>query len=184
MEKQFISALNLYRDSFALAHQIRKDNFLPDFIIALWRGGTPVGIIVQEYLDYFGCHADHIAIRTSAYDEPGLMHPDVRIHGLDYIIDRVLPKNKLLIVDDVFDSGKTLESLINRLHNKCRHNCPHDIRLATLYFKPTKNQTQISPNYYIHTTDSWLIFPHELKGLTLDEIQNFKDDQIKTYFNP
>ena len=52
MDKVFISAQELLVDSFKLAHQIYTSGFRPQFIVGVWRGGAPVGIAVQEYLDY------------------------------------------------------------------------------------------------------------------------------------
>ena len=47
-EKIYLTAESLLRDSFLLAEQILKNGFIPNFIVAVWRGGTPVGIAVQE----------------------------------------------------------------------------------------------------------------------------------------
>ena len=44
------------------------------------------------------------------------------------------------------------------------------------YFKPTKNKTNRKPDYYIHETDNWLVFPHELEGLTAEEIRANKPE--------
>ena len=62
MKKRFISADELLIDSFKLADQIFQSGFKPHFIVGVWRGGAPVGIAVQEYLDYRGLETDHIAI--------------------------------------------------------------------------------------------------------------------------
>ncbi|HLP47790.1 MAG TPA: hypoxanthine phosphoribosyltransferase, partial [Candidatus Kapabacteria bacterium] len=67
VEKKYISADELLEDSFRLALKVYQSGFRPNFIVGIWRGGTPVGIAVQEMLDYFGIETDHIAIRTSAY---------------------------------------------------------------------------------------------------------------------
>ena len=67
MKKYFISPGDLLRDSFLLGQQIIESGFRPDFIVGIWRGGTPVGIAVQELLDYAGIATDHVAIRTSYY---------------------------------------------------------------------------------------------------------------------
>ena len=40
--------------------------------------------------------------------------------------------------------------------------------------KPTKNKTDRKPDFYLHETDEWLVFPHELDGLTIDEIKENK----------
>jgi hypothetical protein len=47
---------------------------------------------------------------------------------------------------------------------------PPVIKLAMPYFKPTHNLTNRTPDYYLHTTDDWLVFPHELQGLSDPEI--------------
>ena len=65
MNERFIGANELLRDSFQLAANIYEAGFKPDFLVGLWRGGSAVGIAVQEGLDYFGVQTDHIAIRTS-----------------------------------------------------------------------------------------------------------------------
>ncbi|MEO0368687.1 MAG: hypoxanthine phosphoribosyltransferase, partial [Pseudomonadota bacterium] len=67
MTKYFIGAQELLIDSFNLARQIHLSGFKPNFIIGVWRGGTPVGIAIQEYLEFVGIESDHIAIRTSSY---------------------------------------------------------------------------------------------------------------------
>ena len=65
MNERFISANALLRDSFQLAANIFEADFKPDFLVGLWRGGSAVGIAVEEGLDYFGTQTDHIAVRTS-----------------------------------------------------------------------------------------------------------------------
>jgi len=51
-DKLFISAQSLLEDSWRLAVNILKDGFHPNFIVGVWRGGTPVGIAVQEMLEW------------------------------------------------------------------------------------------------------------------------------------
>ena len=82
----------------------------------------------------------------------------------------------LLIVDDVFDSGHSIEALLKELSNKMRLNMPGKVRIATPWYKPGNNQTQFVPDYHIHETDKWIVFPHELVGLTLDEIEAGKTE--------
>ncbi|MEM7259455.1 MAG: hypothetical protein AAF404_18930, partial [Pseudomonadota bacterium] len=67
VEKLHISAQSLLEDSWQLGVNILKSGFHPNFIVGVWRGGTPVGIAVQELLDFYGVHTDHISIRTSSY---------------------------------------------------------------------------------------------------------------------
>ena len=53
-EKIYINASELLFDSFQLGVKILQSGFVPEYIVAIWRGGTPVGIAVQELLDYAG----------------------------------------------------------------------------------------------------------------------------------
>jgi len=76
----------------------------------------------------------------------------------------------VLIVDDVFDTGMSIEAVITDLRERCRRNMPNDLRIATPWYKPTKNRTGRAPDYFIHQTDKWLVFPHELQGLSSDEV--------------
>ena len=78
-------------------------------------------------------------------------------------------------VDDVHDTGKSINQIILDLKKACATNTP-EIKVATPYFKPNKNQTDRQPDYFIHKTDKWLIFPHELEGLTLEEIKENKPE--------
>jgi hypoxanthine phosphoribosyltransferase len=67
MEKLYVSANQLLDDSYRLADQVFKSGFVPDFVVGVWRGGTPIGIAVQEYLDYRGISTDHCAMRAISY---------------------------------------------------------------------------------------------------------------------
>jgi hypothetical protein len=177
-EKLFITADSLQLDSYKLAKQVYDSGFKPSFMVALWRGGTPVGCYVQEFLKTKGIKADHIATRTSRYTGIEEAEEIVRIHGLDYIVKRTNNTDSLLIIDDVFDSGKTIEALIEKLKNESRANTPSDIRIASVYYKPLNNRTKIKPDFYVHETEKWLVFPHELEGISLDEIAAGKGKDI------
>ena len=107
VDKIFVTAQSLLSDSFRLGLKIMDDGFHPDYIIGIWRGGTPVGIAVQELLKYHGYPSDHIAIRTSSYTGIEEQSDEIRVHGLHYVIENVNAENSLLIVDDVFDSGRS-----------------------------------------------------------------------------
>ena len=82
MDKVFITAQQLLEDSFRLAHLIYEDGFHPQFIIGIWRGGTPVGIAVQEYFEYKRHETDHISVRTSSYYGINNQAKNIRVHGL------------------------------------------------------------------------------------------------------
>ncbi|ACR13255.1 phosphoribosyltransferase [Teredinibacter turnerae] len=178
MEKRFITANELLLDSFKLAEQIFVRGFRPHFIIGVWRGGSPVGIAVQEYLEYKGVSTDHIAIRTSSYTGIDQQDKHIRVHGMDYVIKNVEAEQELLIVDDVFDSGRSIAAILDTIKAKCRRNTPHTIKIACPWYKPSRNVTNITPDFYVRATDQWLVFPHELCGLTEEEILQGKGSEI------
>jgi len=175
MEKHFIRSENLIQDSFKLAWRVYEDGYRPNYIIGVWRGGTPIGIAVQEFFSVLGVPSDHIAIRTSHYQGIDERGSDVEVYGLNYIIKQVESEDSLLIVDDVHDTGVSIEKIVSDLKAACKKNTP-EIRIATPYFKPSKNTTGRKPDYYLHETDKWLVFPHELEGLSLSEIKANKPE--------
>ena len=174
VEKHFISAQDLLEDSFALGAQIINSGFRPDFIVGIWRGGAPVGIAVQEMLEYCGIETDHISLRTSLYKDIGKAGGKVRVHGLGYLVQNLNADDSLLIVDDVFDSGRSIQALIEQLTLRSRLNMPREVKVATPWFKPNNNSTDRVPDYYLHTTDQWLVFPHEIQGLDEEELTKEK----------
>ena len=175
MEKLFIKSNQLLKDSFKLALNVYESGFRPNYIVGVWRGGAPIGIAVQELLDIMGVKSDHIAIRTSSYEAMGKQGKDVQVHGLNYVINKVESEDSLLIVDDVHDTGLSIDQIVKDLNHACRKNTP-SIKVATPYFKPDKNKTDREPDYYLYKTDKWLVFPQELEGLTKQEILDFKPE--------
>lgn len=171
MDKTVLSSNDLVDDSFRLAAKVLADSFRPTLIIAIWRGGAPVGMAVQEFIRYCGVNTDHIAIRTSSYSGVDQRRSSVRVMGLDYIIDKVTPEDRLLIVDDVFDTGHTIKAVLEEIRLQARGNTPREMRVAVPWYKPSRNQTDIEPEYWVHKTSDWLVFPHELDALTLAEME-------------
>lgn len=172
-EKTYIDAQQLLDDSFRLALDIYESGYRPDYIVGVWRGGAPVGIAVQELLDVLGVKSDHIAIRTSSYTGIAERARHVKVHGLDYVIRQINSEDSMLIVDDVHDTGLSIQQIITDISTACKKNTP-DIKVATPYFKPGHNKTGRTPDFYVHETDSWLVFPHELHGLEIAEIAQDK----------
>ena len=175
MEKHFIQSQKLLKDSFELAWKVYESGYRPNYIVGVWRGGAPIGIAVQEFLDVLGVESDHIAIRTSYYSGIDERKKSVQVYGLNYIIRKLESEDSLLIVDDVHDTGVSVDQIIKDLKKACKKNTP-EIKVATPYFKPSKNQTSRTPDFYLHETDRWLVFPHELEGLTIEEITNNKPE--------
>lgn len=175
MKKIFVEANDLLLDSFRLAANIHASGFKPDFLVGLWRGGSGVGIAVQEGLEFYGVPTDHIAIRTSYRGQPSYSKmvdkaKSIRAHGLRYLHERVCEHHSMLIVDDAYSTGSSVNAVIEQLAKKSRRNLPHDIRIATVWYRPT-DKTIRPPDYYVHETSDWLILPYELSGLSIDELR-------------
>ena len=169
--KTYITANALLEDSYRLANRVIDSGYRPTHIVGVWRGGAPIGIAVQEMLDYHGIDSDHIAVRTSSYTGIDAQEPVVRVFALGYLIDTLNPEDRLLVIDDVFDSGRSIRAFLHELELRCRHNMPREVRIATVYYKPSRNRTEMTPDYYLHQTEEWLVFPHELRGLSEAEIR-------------
>ena len=175
MDTLYIRSEDLLKDSFQLAWTVSESGFKPNYIVGVWRGGAPIGIAVQEFLSFLGVKSDHVAIRTSYYTGIDAKQDSVQVYGLNYVIRKLESEDRLLIVDDVHDTGNSISQIITDLKKACKKNTP-EIRIATPYYKPNKNESEYKPHYYLHETDQWLVFPHELDGLSFEEIQKNKPE--------
>ena len=178
MDKVYVSPDELRRDSYQLGATVLQDGFKPDFMVAIWRGGATIGLCIHELMKYKGVNADHIAIRTSKYTGIDVANNQVTVHNLGYLRERLTRDSQVLLVDDIFDTGHSIEAIFNALSTQLGDNMPSDIRVATVYYKPSRNQTSRVPDYYIHETNAWVVFSHELEGMSLDEIRMVMGDEI------
>lgn len=174
--KLYLDAQTLLEDSWRLGAMVADSGFEPTFIVAIWRGGAPIGVAVQEMLRARGVNSDHIAIRTASYSGIDGREDEVRVYSMNYLIKNVGHKDSLLIVDDVFDTGRSIEAVIDHLRAKARLNTPEDIRIAVPYYKPSRNLSGRVPDYFIHETEQWLKFPHSLEGLSWEEISEHRPE--------
>ncbi len=179
MQKRFIDEQELIEDSYRLAVQIYDSGFRPDFIVGVWRGGSTVGIYVQECLQYLGVETDHIAIRTSYRGRDDYFRQlesgcEMRAHGLQYLFENLNADDALLIVDDVYSTGRNVKAVMGRLREKTRRNMSEDARIATTYYRNNPGAGYGAPDYYLKQTDDWLVLPYELTGIERAEIEAHK----------
>lgn len=178
--KTFLTEQSVMEDSFRLGVQIYKSGFRPTFIVGLWRGGSTVGIYVQECLQTLGVETDHIAIRTSYEGQSDYAdmvnnpNPQIRVHGTQYLLETLGQDDALLIVDDVFSTGLNVQAVLERLRTRLKRNIPEDVRVASLWYKPDARRVDTVPDYYQSTTSDWLVLPYELTGLSDEELQQHK----------
>lgn len=181
-KKFYISADEFLKDSVVLGSKVLDSGFKPDFVVAIWRGGTFPGNVVQEFLKYHGIETDHIAIRTSGRRDTGDIKEEIEVYGLDYLINNLKEDSKVLIVDDVFDSGFTLQEVIKKLKKLTSLSDRSEIRTATVYYKSKRNKSNILPDFYVHENNNWPVFPGEFSGLTREEIRDHKGEELARYF--
>ncbi|AZU04017.1 putative phosphoribosyltransferase [Glycocaulis alkaliphilus] len=168
MEKRFLTADSLVRDGFSLALRVLESGWRPDHLVGLWRGGCPVAIALHEALAFKGVKIGHSPLAAHSYTGIDERKSEIAISGLD-ALTAVLPAgSKLLVVDDVLDRGHTLAAVLDALKGR------YEVRTAVAWYKPKRNETTIRPDYHVHETDDWLVFPHELEGLTEEEIAAHK----------
>lgn len=138
-----------------IAEQIADSGWMPDLIVAIARGGMlPAGAISYA----LGVKANG-AINVEFYTgvgktmlEPEILEPYMDISSLE--------GKRVLIVDDVADSGKTLKLIMDLIAKEGlsmgSDTTKVDARSATIYLKPT---SIIKPDYVFKQTDKWINFP-------------------------
>lgn len=175
-QKLFLDANRLLNDSFRLADLVYRSGYEPTFIMALWRGGAPIGLAVQEYFAYREIDTDHILVRTSSYHGIDNQSRQVQIYGLNYLVKNLQAEDRVLIVDDVYDTGRTIVSIVKAMREQLKLNMPEQVRVAVPYYKPKRNETDQEPDYFLYGSDDWLVYPHSVEGLTPEEILQHKPD--------
>ena len=180
MQKRFIREQDLLEDAFRLGVAVYNDGFRPTFVVGLWRGGSAVGIYVQECLQHLGVETNHIAVRTSytgladyqrMVEDPAA---NIRVHGTQYLLEALNAEDRLLLVDDVSSSGLTLAVVRRRLEQRLKRNMPQEVRVATIWNKPASNRSGAMPDYFLHETSDWMVLPYELTGLSAEELEHHK----------
>lgn len=168
MTKRFLTAASLVEDGFALALAVIRSGWTPDHLVGLWRGGSPVAIALHEALAWKGLKTGHSPLAAHSYIGIDERKAEIAISGLDALTAALPEDRKLLVVDDVLDRGHTLVAVTNALRGR------YEVRTAVAWFKPERNETTLTPDYHVHETSDWLVFPHELEGLTDEEIRAHK----------
>lgn len=169
VEQPVIEANEYLVDCFRLARKIWDDGYRPDFLIALWRGGAPPGLVIQEFFRWKGYDPYHTAIRTQSL-EGVLGGGGFDIKGLEHVIDEVEASNRLLLVDNLFDTGRTMYEVNEYLRRRARRNMP-EIRVATVYFRPSRQRFLVGPHYFLHETAVRPVFPHRLTEMDRQEME-------------
>jgi len=173
MQKSYITAKQLLQDSFTLAELIIQSDYCPTFLIGVWRGGAPIAIAVHETLYAHGIQCDHDVVRVNSYSDSNQRSSEVKIFGSEYFKERLEDTDRLVIIDDVHDSGLSIQALKNHLRETTK---VRQIKIAVPYYKPNLSKVNFEPDFFVHTSEEWLVFPHELAGLSYDELNKLKPE--------
>ena len=167
MEKHYLSANEYLHDAWRLAAAVKRSGWRPDILIALWRGGAPVGVALHEFFKVSGWSMQHLPLKCTSYTAIGENPGEVEFTHGDIVFGMLRKGDRVLVVDDVFDTGKTAAAVKARIEATGA-----EMRLACVYWKPAKNLTALKPDYYVKDVGlDWLVFPHEIEGLSRDEIR-------------
>ena len=169
--KEFVGADLLINDSFLLARQVHDSGFKPDVLLVLWRGGATVGTVVHEFFLYKGTRIRDLVVKVESYSSVDRRR-EPRIENRDVLVSSVTDGARVLVVDDIYDSGETIRVIRDALGAKTS-----DVRLAALYWRIRPGQESIGPDYFVRKVDRWIVFPHEIVDLSLEEIRQ-KGDSI------
>jgi len=179
--KEFLQFDTVRNNALKLAHQIYTDGFIPDVIYVSLRGGVYLGNIISEYFKivHKGKHPVYYAA-VVAHSYTNVAQSDkVHIVGWTYSPEHLRVGDKVLLIDDIFDSGKTVNCLAQVIMDK---GIPrNDLKIAVhdyKYFHDKQEQLPIQPDYWcrkhdrsIYDQDFWIHYmSHELVGLTQEEI--------------
>jgi hypothetical protein len=171
--KKYIAADAFLRDSWRLASAVRDSGWKPDFLIALWRGGAAAGVAVHEFLKASGWDMRHLPLKCASYSGIGKTTGRVDFTLGDETFSLVKPGERVLVVDDVYDTGATASAVRERLGA-----AGAEARVACVYWKSGVPSAAGRPDYFaVDAGSSWIVFPHEIDGLTAGELRE-KDAEL------
>lgn len=153
---------DIYANSHLLFEKIFLDDYKPDMIVAVARGGwIPARLIADFFMIRKAAN-----IKVEAYEVIGETNVEAKITE-----DISLPVKgkKILIVDDIADSGASLKVVNESLVNKEAG----EIKTATLHYK---EKSEVIPDYYLEKTDAWVVYPWEYYETTAEFVAKYKEE--------
>ena len=165
MEFRYIDSQEILVDSFRLGHKIYESGFIPTHAVSLWRGGTVIGYGIHQYFRKHGHFINHTTVATASYS--GIeSHSEVVIKGIEHLIDILSAEDRLLIIDDIFDSGRTIDAVVGEIRRRSRLNAPKQITVACIHKKVASRPINHNLIYLYDVPDGvWLSYPHEISEL-------------------
>jgi hypoxanthine phosphoribosyltransferase len=191
MGKEFIPYDEVRNNALKLANQIYHDGFVPDVIYVSLRGGAYMGNVISEYFKFVRKGKRPVfyaAVVARSYHDIR-MQDRVMVDGWTYSPEFLRSGDRILLVDDIFDTGRTVNHLVQIILEK---GIPRtDVKVAVHDYKIRlygKEQPPIEPDYYCRKhvlespeQDHWIHYlSHELVGLEHSEIDGqFHDIKVQ-----
>lgn len=182
MNKEFIQFDSIRDNALQLAARIHNEGFVPDVIYVSLRGGAYLGNVISEYFKMVRRHARrpvfYAAVVARSYSDIR-QQERIMIDGWTYSPEHLRSGDRVLLVDDIFDSGRTVNYLVEVI---LEHGIPReDVKVAVHDYKVRSFKPDImpiKPDYYCRRhdiegpeDDAWLHYmSHELVGLTEEEV--------------
>lgn len=167
MEKRFLSADGYQRDCWRLSSVVRASRWKPDAVLALWRGGASAGVALHEFFKATGWDVRHYPLKCESYSGIGENSGEVKFSLGAEMLKLFSPGEKVLVVDDVFDTGRTAKAVVDLLSS-----VGVEPKVACVYWKREKSTVDIVPDYFsADVSGEWIVFPHEIDGLSAEEIK-------------
>jgi len=156
-----VTADSLFEDSKLLAAKVVESGWRPDAVFAIWRGGAFPAITLHECLRVAGIDARLYPVECKSYKRAGVAAPEAKWLHCSEIFAEIRPGWKILAVDDIFDTGRTIGSLSGIVRA-----AGAEMKSACVYFNRREGEGAARPDFFARETGGeWIVFPHELSGL-------------------
>lgn len=152
MKKVYVSWTDVQRQVQELLRQMQQDLWVPDYVVGITRGGLTAANLISQYLDC-PMHTLKVSLRGEVPDcESNFWMAEDADRGTN-----------ILVVDDINDSGETLNWIKNDWDTSVQWN--HNVRVAVLYQNEASHST-VTPDYSAETINKleepqWIVFPWE-----------------------
>jgi hypoxanthine phosphoribosyltransferase len=183
MNKEFLPYDIVRNNALKMAHRIASEGFIPDVIYVSLRGGAYLGNVISEYFKIIRKGQRPVyyaAVVARSYTGVAAAEDKIMVEGWTYSPEHLRIGDKVLLVDDIFDSGKTINHLAEIILEK---GIPReDLKVAVhdyKYFFDKETQLPIQADYWcrkhemsINDENSWIHYlSHELVGLSKEELE-------------
>jgi hypoxanthine phosphoribosyltransferase len=151
-KKRFITNDDIKNYCGALVHQMTAAHYRPGVIVAPVRGGLGIGVMLSHYFQ-----VPMLALPLSTRDYP---NSEAYKRAEAVVAQSLITANQVLVVDDINDTGRTLEA-IDAMYNK--RELAHWVKYAVLLEKPSSkfSATFVAEEITADREQEWVVFPYE-----------------------